>query len=98
VRGTIGQPDAAEMDGGDFVIRGGFWVPQAVQTEGAPWLEIAHSGVDEITVWWSPDSPGWILQESFNLKTNWVDCTSGVTNPIVIPATEAAMFYRLHRE
>ena len=98
VRGTLGQPDADEANGGDFVVRGAFWVPQAVQMEGAPWLAIARTGVDEVTVSWSPDDPGWCLQETFSLTTNWVDCISGTTNPIIIPVAEAAMFYRLHRE
>ena len=97
MRGTIGQPDAANMDGGDFVIHGGFWVPQAVQMEGAPWLYIIAEGGTNVVVSWSPDNPGWILQETFSLMTNWVDSASGTTNPITIPVTEAAMFYRLRQ-
>ena len=98
MRGTIGQPDAANMDGGDFVIHGGFWVPQAVQVEGAPWLYIMAEGGTNVVVSWSPDDPGWLLQETDDLMTNWWNSASGSTNPISIPATEAAMFYRLHRE
>ena len=98
VRGTIGQPDSENMDGGDFVVHGGFWVPAAVQVEGAPWLEIAVTGVAEVTVSWTPDDPGWLLQETDNLMTNWWDSASGSTNPIAIPATEAAQFYRLRHE
>ena len=98
VRGTIGQPDAANMDGGDFLVHGGFWVPAAVQMEGAPWLYIVAEGSTNVVVSWSPDDLGWILQETFSLMTNWVDSASGTTNPVTIPATEAAMFYRLHRE
>jgi len=98
VRGTIGQPDAANMDGGDLLIHGGFWVPAAVQMEGAPWLYIVAEGSTNVVVSWSPDDPGWILQETFSLMTNWVDSASGTTNPVTILTTEAAMFYRLHRE
>ena len=29
VSGTIGQPDAGTMSGGDFVLNGGFWFPLA---------------------------------------------------------------------
>jgi hypothetical protein len=97
MRGTIGQPDAGNMDGGDFVIHGGFWVPQAVQMEGAPWLTIASEGGTNVVVSWIPDDPGWVLQEAPNLTTNWTDTASGITNPIVIPVTEAAMFYRLRQ-
>ena len=98
LRGTIGQPDAASMDGGDFVVRGGFWVPQAVQVGGAPWLNIlCTNGVDVVVSWILAD-PGWVLQETFNLQSNWVDCVSGSTNPISISISEAAMFYRLRKE
>jgi len=98
LRGTIGQPDAGNMDGGDYVVRGGFWVPQAVQVAGAPWLTIAVDGVASVEISWVPADPGWMLQENFNLQSNWVDSASGSTNPVSIPATEAAMFYRLRQE
>ncbi len=36
VSGTIGQPDAGKMSGGNFTIDGGFWgIIAAVQTPGA---------------------------------------------------------------
>lgn len=98
MRGTIGQPDAANMDGGDFVIHGGFWVPQAVQVEDGPWLYIVSEGGTNVVVSWNPDIPGWILQEAPNLQTNWTDSVSGSANPVSIPATEAARFYRLRQE
>ena len=98
ISGTIGQPDAGNMDGGNFVIRGGFWVPQAVQVGGAPWLNIVAEGGTNVMVWWEPADPGWTLQEALTLRTNWVDSATGTTNPIVIPAIEAAMFYRLRQE
>ena len=35
--GTIGQPDAESMSGGNYTLQGGFWgVVAAVQTVGAP--------------------------------------------------------------
>ena len=98
MRGTIGQPDAAGMDGGIYVIHGGFWVPVAVQVEGAPWLLIAAEGGTNVLVSWIPADPGWVLQEAFSLETNWLDCASGTTNPVSFPATEASMFYRLRPE
>jgi len=97
IRGTIGQHDADGMSGGGFDISGGFWVPQAVQAEGAPHLAIAVTGIAEITILWVPDDPGWFLQAKTSLTTIWVDSASGTNNPVVIPATEAAMFYRLHK-
>ena len=98
VSGTLGQPDAGNMTGGGFVVRGGFWIPAAVQVEGGPWLYIVAEGGTNVVVSWSPTDPGWVLQEALTLQTNWVDSVSGSTNPISIPATEAAMFYRLNKE
>src|SRR5437660_6145162 len=41
VSGTIGQPDAGHMSGGNFTIDGGFWgIIAVVQTPGAPLLRI----------------------------------------------------------
>jgi hypothetical protein len=40
VTGTIGQPDAGKMSGGNFTLDGGFWgLVAAVQTPGAPWVK-----------------------------------------------------------
>lgn len=47
--------------------------------------------------WWEPDLPGHVLQETPNLSTNWMDSASGNTNPVVVPATAPAMFYRLKK-
>jgi succinate-acetate transporter protein len=98
IRGTIGQYDAGNMAGGDYVVHGGFWVPVAVQVADAPWLEIVSEGGTNVVVSWAPDAPGWVLQETFNLHSNWVDSVSGSLNPVSIPVAEAAMFYRLHQE
>src|ERR1035441_9736807 len=41
VSGTIGQPDAGKMSGGNFTVDGGFWrIIAAVPTPGAPLLKI----------------------------------------------------------
>ena len=37
VTGTIGQPDAGTLSGGNFTLDGGFWgIVAAIQTPGAP--------------------------------------------------------------
>lgn len=99
VSGTIGQPDAGQtMTGGNYSLTGGFWALYAVQTEGAPLLSIVAAGPGQATVSWKPDTPGWILQETLNLTaTNWMNSTSGSTNPIVVQATGQTKFYRLHK-
>jgi len=97
LNGTIGQPDSGNMNGGDFTVRGGFWVPQAIQVEGAPYLSIVALSAFEVELEWGGLS-NWALQQTTNLQSNWVDCASGITNPITIPTTEASMFYRLRRK
>jgi hypothetical protein len=98
VGGTIGQPDAGPtMTNGSYAVTGGFWaLPQAVQTPGAPLLSIAPAGPGQATISWTPDTPGYVLQETPSLSpTNWVNAPSGSTNPVVVPAGMPAKFYRL---
>jgi len=98
VSGTIGQPDAgATMTNGQYSVTGGFWaLPTAIPTPGAPTLTIVPAGTGQATVSWTPNTPGFVLQETLSLSpTNWVNSPSGVTNPIVVPATLPTKFYRL---
>jgi len=99
VSGTIGQPDAGAMSGGNFSIDGGFWgIIAAVQTPGAPALTIVPAAPGQATVSWTPNTPGFVLQETLSLSpTNWFNSVSGATNPIVVPATLPAKFYRLFK-
>jgi hypothetical protein len=99
LNGTIGQPDAGgPMTGGPYSLTGGFWSLQAVQTPGAPLLTIQPAGAGQATILWTPDSPGWILQETPGFSpTNWVNSASGSTNPVTVPALGTSRFYRLHR-
>ena len=104
VSGTIGQPDAGEtMAGGLYSLTGGFWAIHVIQTPGAPFLSIAVSGPNEVTISWDPDDPGWVLQETWDLievsqqTAVWIYSPSGSTNPVVVPATEPVRYYRLVR-
>jgi len=100
VGGTIGQPDArGPMTDGQYAVTGGFWaLPQAVQTEGAPWLSIVVAGVGLAEIFWTPDTQGFVLQETSSLSpTNWVYSASGTNNPTVVSVTNAAKFYRLNK-
>lgn len=100
VSGTIGQPDAGgPMTNGAYVVTGGFWaLPAAVQSPGAPLLAIAGAGAGQATISWSPNTLGFVLQETLSLSpTNWVNSPSGATNPIVVPASLPAKFYRLFK-
>ena len=99
VSGTIGQPDAGgPMTGGVFSITGGFWaLPRAVQTTNAPTLTIVPATPGFATVSWTPATgTNWILQECLSLSTGaWTNAPSGSTNPVIVPATLPAKFYRL---
>lgn len=101
VTGTIGQPDASAtpMTGGQYAVTGGFWAfSEVTQTADAPQLKIAASGAGRATIWWTPNDPGWILQESPDLApSSWTNSPSGATNPVVVPATLPKKFYRLFK-
>lgn len=102
VTGTIGQPDAGKMSGGNFTVNGGFWgIIAAVQTPGAPLLTIVRSNSFAIVSW--PDTAaGFRLENNNNLSvTNgWVTApqtrsTNGGQISITVPATTGNNFYRL---
>lgn len=98
VSGTIGQHDASgPMTNGAYSLTGGFWVlPTAVQTPGAPVLTITSATHGNATISWTPNTPGYTLQSSTNLTpTGWLPAPSGTTNPVVLPLTDAAKFYRV---
>lgn len=101
VTGTIGQPDAGTtpMTGGQYAVTGGFWAfATVVQTPGAPILSIEASGPGQATISWTPDTPGWVLQESPDLiPSSWTNSPSGATNPVAVPATLPKKFYRLFK-
>jgi len=100
VSGTIGQPDAGgPMTNGQYSVTGGFWaLPTAIQIIGAPTLTIVPAAPGSATISWTPNTPGFVLQETISLPpTNWVNSPSGVTNPIVVPATLPGKFYRLFK-
>ena len=100
VSGTIGQPDAGgPMSNGQYAVTGGFWaLPTAVQIPGAPLLSIVASGPGRVSISWSPNTPGFVLQESLNLSTtNWLNAVSGGINPANVPAVPPAKFYRLFK-
>src|SRR4249920_2035156 len=66
IRGTIGQPDAGgPMTNGQYSVTGGFWaLPQAVPVVGALTLTILPATPGHATISWTPNTPGFVLQES----------------------------------
>jgi len=99
IRGTIGQPDAGgPMTNAQYSLTGGFWaLPAAIQSTGTPTLVIAPAAPGFATLSWTPDTPGYILQETWTLDpANWTNSPSGTTNPVVVPAALPTKFYRLY--
>ena len=102
VSGTIGQPEAGAMTGGNYSLTGGFWSLIGVQTPGAPLLSITPSGSNVIISWPSPSS-GFGLQENPDLNpATWsaVPATNndnGTIKSITIPAAPGNRFYRLKK-
>ena len=102
VNGTIGQPDAGVMTGGNYSLTGGFWgVAVAIQEEGAPLLTITHTGANVILTWPSP-AINFGAEESPSLGTpawgaigNPIDDGTNVT--VLLPSTPGDKFYRLKR-
>jgi hypothetical protein len=102
VSGTVGQPDAGKMSGGNYTIDGGFWgIIAAVQTPGAPLLTIARSGANVVVSWPSP-STGFILQQNPSVaNTNtWSNSAfsvndNGTIKSVTISSPTGNLFLRL---
>jgi hypothetical protein len=104
VSGTIGQPDASgAITGGNYSMTGGFWSLFAVQTGGAPGLNIKLTTTNTAMVYWLSPSMGYNLQVNTNLATtNWVSPTESVTDNgtikyIIVNPPTGNRFYRLFK-
>jgi hypothetical protein len=106
VSGTIGQPDAGAMGGGNFTLEGGFWgTIAAIQTHGAPLLTITlNPQLSTINVSWPSPSTGWELQQNTNSVSslNWSNVTptiqdDGATKTLIVNPPTGNRFYRLHK-
>jgi hypothetical protein len=86
-----------------------YWSVQAVDTAFAggpfatetsvvtiPTLAITASNATNAIVSWTPATWGWFLQERTNLTVGtWSSAPSGELNPVTIPGTNSAKFFRL---
>jgi hypothetical protein len=101
VSGTIGQPDAGTMSGGNYSLQGGFWgVIAAVQMPGSPLLTITLTGPNTIVVSWLYPSTGFALQQNGDLTTtNWTSGFSpnhvGDNWQVTVAPPVGNKFYRL---
>jgi hypothetical protein len=100
--GTIGQPDAGHLSGGDYTVDGGFWnIFAAIQTPGAPLLSIWRSGTNVVISWPNP-STGFRLESTSSLwaPVSWSDSGQpgnvvGDKKQAVLPANAGGMYFRL---
>ena len=105
VSGTIGQPDAGKMSGGNYSIEGGFWgILAAVQTPGAPLLSIARTTTNTVAVFWPSPSTSYQLQQNTNSvsSVNWSNVLSaptddGTTRTVIVNPPTGNRFYRLFK-
>ena len=99
VSGTIGQPDAGTMSGGNYSLIGGFWgavIP--VQQVGAPTLFINNLPNGSVKLQWLPNTPGFVVQEAGSLNATpvgWSNAPTAYTNGATIPASMQTRFFRL---
>jgi hypothetical protein len=104
VSGTIGQPDAGAMNGGNYSLVGGFWSVAAVQTPGAPFLTVSVSN-RMVLVSWPLPAEGWLLHATTNLVTGgsvWTEiappyATNATQVYFTEPLPSGKKFYRLHK-
>jgi hypothetical protein len=106
VTGTIGQPDAGTMSGGNFTLVGGFWgIVAVVQTPGAPWLTVTRTPTNTVLVSWPGPEAGWKLQATASLSATPVVWTtlpppyqvSGTNLTFIEVAPAGNKFYRLQK-
>jgi hypothetical protein len=103
VSGTVGQPDAGLMSGGNYTLHGGFWgILAAVQTPGAPLLSVFRTTTNTVAVKWPSPSTGWTLQQNTNsvAGVNWSNVTGGIvddgtTKTLIANPSVGNRFYRL---
>lgn len=104
VSGTIGQPDAGHMSGGNFTVDGGFWgIIAAIQTPGAPTLRVVRTTTNTVVLAWPAPSTGFSLQQ--NAVVNNAAAWGGISNvssnivgseiQVIISPPVGNRFYRL---
>ena len=104
VNGTIGQPDAGTLIGGNFKLEGGFWSGvQVLQVAGAPILRIKLVGTNAI-VSWPLYVTGFTLQETPSLTApNWTSTPhktvdTATEHTVTVPAAGIIKSFRLKHQ
>jgi hypothetical protein len=67
-----------------------------VASDVVPTLTITQSAPGEITLSWTPDTNGFVLQDSPDLAPeNWTNTPNGSENPLTLPIDGGKYFFRL---
>jgi hypothetical protein len=67
-------------------------------TPDPPVLTITNSSPGQVTISWTPNTPGFLLQSAPGLTPAfWTNAPTGSTNPITLPASALVRFYRVRR-
>jgi len=102
--GTVGQPDAGTLAGGQFKLEGGFWSGVAVvQTPGAPLLKIKPIGNGWAVISWPLTVTGFTLEEATAVSnTSWNNTLQSVVDTaaehtVTVPANGVMKVFRLKK-
>lgn len=107
VSGTIGQPDAGMMSGGNYSLIGGFWgIVAATQTPTVPLLSVWLTQTNTVVVSWPAPAEGWLLHSTTAIipgGSTWTEIpppyhTVGATTLFYVESPPSGTkFYRLHK-
>jgi hypothetical protein len=100
LNGTVGQPDAGAMSGGNFALSGGFWYGGSGPY---PALSIRLEAANTAILSWPNPSTGYVLQQTANMDTpggGWTDVAQlpnvlGSNKEVTLPATGRFCLFRL---
>ncbi len=102
--GTVGQPDAAVVVGGNFSLQGGFWTGLTlIQTPGAPLLTIRRVPPSRAVIAWPVSVTGFVLEEAPSVNGPWTPAqglaAGTVTeHTLTVPSTTGMKVYRLKQQ
>jgi hypothetical protein len=104
VSGSIGQPDAGAMSGGNYTLQGGFWgLVAAMHEPGAPLLSVAPAGASAVLLSWPYPSTGFDLEQSTVVHpADWTAATNAPVQVgdqwrVIVSPAAGNRFYRLHK-
>src|SRR5689334_21378005 len=84
VSGTIGQPDAGHMSGGNYTLDGGFWgILAAIQTPGSPLLRVERTSTNTVVVAWPSGTTGFSQQQTSDVS-NGAGWTTVTNTPLTV--------------